>query len=221
MASIGWDTKTRHIAAVMVPALLVAFTLGAQTRSGIRFGAAFPVFDPQPVELTGIDGAPQYRLAVDRIGIGLNGGMFFQMQFGAIVIQPEVYYAWSTVDFAVDTLFMPGAGTAEVRETYRGIGLPLLIFAKTGVFRIGGGPVALLALNNDEALNLYEGIEESYDRLTWGVQGGVGFDFWKLHVELRYAARLPDFGEHITYDGRPVDFGTREQRIHAALGFSF
>jgi hypothetical protein len=221
MASIGWDTQTRRMAAVMVPALVFAATLGAQTRSGIRFGAAFPIFSPQAVELNGPDGAPQYRLSVDRIGPGLNGGMFFQMQFGAIVIQPEVYYTWSTVDYAVDTLYLTGAGTADVRETYRGIGIPLLIFAKTGVFRIGGGPLALLALNNDEVLSDYAGIEESFDRLSWGLQGGVGFDFWKLHVELRYVTRFSDFGEHIAYNGQPVDFGAREQRIHAALGFSF
>jgi hypothetical protein len=207
--------------AVIAPLLVFACTLGAQTRSGIRFGAAFPVFSPQAVELTGTDGAPQYRLSVDRIGPGLNGGIFFQMQFGAIVIQPEVYYAWSTVDYAVDTLNLTGAGTADVRETYRGIGLPLLVFVKKGVFRIGGGPLALLALNNDEALSAYEGIEESFDRLSWGLQGGVGFDFWKLHVELRYVTRFSDFGDHITYDGQPVDFDARDQRIHAALGFSF
>ncbi len=221
MTSNGRNTKTRRIAAVIVPALFVVLTLGAQSRSGIRFGAAFPVFAPQAVELTGTDGAPQYRLSVDRIGPGLNGGMFFQMQFGAIVIQPEVYYTWSTVDYAVDTLFMPGAGSADIRETYRGIGFPVLLFVKTGVFRIGGGPLALLALNNDEALTPYAGIEESYDRLTWGLQGGIGFDFWKLHVELRYVTRLSAFGEHITYQGMPVDFGARDQRIHAALGFSF
>ena len=55
MTGIGWDTKRRRMAAVILPSLLFACTLGAQTRSGIRFGAAFPVFEPQGVTLNGQD----------------------------------------------------------------------------------------------------------------------------------------------------------------------
>lgn len=209
----------------MTVAAMVLTTFGplltAQVRSGIRFGAAFPLFETEPVVLTGKDGLPLYRISVDRIGTDFNGGMFLQMQFGALFLQPEVYYHFYPMEYRIDTLYTSGAGSATVRETFRGIDFPLMVGIKIGVLRIGAGPVGHLALNSDEGFADYEDIDESFTRWRWGLQGGLGFDFWKLHLELRYASNLATVGEHIASAGQTLDFGTKDHRFLAAVGFSF
>jgi hypothetical protein len=70
--------------------------------------------------------------------------------------------------------------------------------------------------NNDQ--DEYEAL---FDDLTWGWQGGLGLDFWKLHIDLRYEGNFRQLGEEITFFGRTFDFDTADNRMIASLGFSF
>lgn len=196
-------------------------TGGAQTSTGIRFGLQLPLLDSESLILTGADGTPAYAIRMARSGAGLSGGMFFQLQLGHLVVQPEIFYVWQTAALLVDTLRTTAPAEAEVMETYRRVDFPVWVGYKRGVFRIGGGPVGRLSLNNDIGLTMYEGLEESIDRLSWSVQAGIGLDLWKLHLELRYEERLGTAGEHLIFEEQPVGFRGRDRYILTAVGFSF
>lgn len=206
---------------LMLGWLVAATPLGAQVQTGIRLGGSVSLAKPRAVEVNDARGLPLYRIEASRIGIALNGGLFIQFRFGPLALQPEVYYQWSTANFTLDSLGVPDGGNVELQEAYRGIEVPLLLWLKSGFLRIGGGPVLLLALNNDEAFDSYDGIEEHFESTQWGIQAGLGLDFWKLHLGARYATSLNPFGSHLSANGRKLDFGTRDHRVMAVLSFSF
>jgi len=218
--------RDRHgfgvIAMGLVLGWLFAVTpLEAQVQTGIRLGGSVSVAKPRAAVVNDARGLPLYRIEASHIGVALNGGLFLQLRFGPFALQPEVYYQWSTANYSLDSLGVSNGGRVELQETYRGLEVPVLLWLKSGFLRVGGGPVLMLALNNEEAFGSYEGIDESYETTQWGIQAGLGFDFWKLHLGARYATPLRSFGSHLSANGRALDFGTRDHRIMAVLSFSF
>ena len=138
-------------------------------------------------------------------------------------MQPEILYNSSSVDYGLEELYSPEGDTSIFRDTYKNIDFPLMMGLKAGAFRFGGGPVAHLFLGSESGFSDYEdsGFEETFDEFTWGWQAGVGLDFWKLHIDLRYEGNFSELGDQITFFGKEFDFETQNNRLIASFGLSF
>ena len=193
----------------------------SQVRPGIKFGVSTPQISPQDIIVTDEQGIEQYRISVDSKRYGVHAGIFIQMQLGAFFLQPELTYNSSSIEYDLDSL-QKGGATNHFRETYSQLDFPFLLGLKAGSFRIGGGPVGHIFIDNSGGFVDYQpdfrAVPES---LTWGWQAGLGLDFWKLHIDLRYEGNDAELGDYITFFGKEYDFNTRNNRILASLGFSF
>jgi hypothetical protein len=136
---------------------------------------------------------------------------------GGFFIQPEVLYNSTRVSYRIDSFFTPRVFT----DSYKNIDFPLIIGLKSGAVRLGGGPVGHLFFDNETGFDDYEGFAAVVEDLTWGWQAGLGLDFWKLHIDLRYEGNFSKLGDNITFFGEEFDFATDNNRIIASLGFSF
>lgn len=204
---------------VFIFTLAVQQTASAQVRPGIKFGVSTPDVHPESFIVDDGQGVDLYEIFVDKAKYGLHGGLFVQMQLGGFFIQPEVLYNTTSVNYRIDSLF--SSGTDEVTETYRNIDFPVMLGLKTGAVRLGGGPVAHLKLDNELGFKEYEGFNDAFESLTWGWQAGLGLDFWKLHIDVRYEGNFSKLGHHITFFGQEFDFATNNNRLIGSLGFSF
>ncbi len=193
----------------------------SQVRPGIKFGLSTPDISPRDIVVSDPRGQDYYHILVKDARYGVHAGVFIQMQIGHFFIQPEMLYNSTGIDYQLDSLFTAETKSDLLRDTYRNIDFPILLGFKTGILRIGGGPVGHIALGHDGDLNEYGDYKASFDDLTWGWQAGIGFDLWKIHLDVRYEGNFNNFGDHITFFGHSYDFATRDNRMLASVGFSF
>lgn len=202
--------------------ILTAFTSSAQIRPGIKFGVSTPHVNPEPFIVTDQQNVDVYRVSVKNARYGVHAGLFIQMQAGSFFIQPELLYNSTGVVYQIDSLNAPGSLVHEFRDTYRSLDFPLLVGLKAGAVRLGGGPVGHISFRDEGGFNNYQNEYNAIvEDLRWGWQAGIGLDFWKLHVDIRYEGNFAKLGDHITFFGNEYDFDTNNNRIIASLGFSF
>jgi hypothetical protein len=195
-------------------------TLQSQTVAGIKFGLSTPDVSPESFVVMN-EGVTYYKVTVDQANFGIHAGIFMEMQMGHFFIQPEMVFNASTVQYRLDSLYTPGQTSATVDETYRYVDMPLMLGFKAGVFRIGAGPVGHLFISADDGFEGYPGYTPNFEKFSWGWQGGIGFDFWKLHLDFRYEKNNTSLGDHITFFGQSYDFATDNNRIIGSAGLSF
>lgn len=200
---------------------LAATMATAQVRPGIKFGASTPDVHPEDFLVTNRSGESLYRVLVEKARYGVHAGVFLQIQMGGFFIQPEILYNSTSIDYRIDTLFAPGAGSNLFKDGYRQIDFPFILGLKSGPVRLGGGPVGHLHLDSDTGFSDYESFDAVVDDWTWGWQAGAGLDVWKLHVDIRYEGNFSKLGDHINFFGQSYDFATSNNRFMASLGFSF
>lgn len=210
-------TKSISFLSVVLLLLICTADSFAQIRPGIKFGVSTPHVDPEDIIVTDEVGNQYYRVFVEDARYGVHAGVFIQMKFGSFFIQPEGLYNSTSIDYRIDSLSV----TRTFRDTYRNLDFPLMLGLKAGALRIGGGPVAHLFFREEGGFSNYEGFEPFFQDLTWGWQAGLGLDFWKLHVDIRYEGNFAQLGDHITFFGERFDFDTNNNRLLASLGFSF
>ena len=201
-------------------ACCAAFQSTAQTSAGVKFGASTPDVDPQSI--TVIDkGVNYYHIEVARAKYGFHAGIFLEAQMGHFFVQPEILFNTSSVEYNVDSLFTPGNHNAKVIDTYRQLDLPLTMGFKAGVLRIGVGPVGHMYVSSQDGFQGYEGYTTDHDKFSWGWLGGIGFDFYKLHFDIRYESNTAQLGDHLTFFGKDFDFATDNNRFIVSVGLSF
>lgn len=200
--------------------LLLSVQAFTQVRVGIKAGLATTDIAPESLVILDRNDAEKFQLEVEDAKYGFHMGFFLQAQIGTFFIQPEVLFNSNTVDYRLEDL--QGLDPAQVRdENYQYLDMPVLLGAKFGPLRLGGGPVAHLFLDSTSDLMDFEGYEQSFDELTLGWQAGVGLDIWKLHIDARYEGNFTDFGEHIVFYGRRYSFNDTPSRMIASIGLSF
>lgn len=196
------------------------FTLHAQTIAGIKFGLSLP--DVSPANILVVDnGVNYYNIHVEDERYGIHAGIFLQSQMGHFFIQPELLYNSSTINYGLDSLYAAGSGTDHFTDTYRSLDLPFILGFKAGVLRLGAGPVGHLLISDESGFDGYYGYQSDFEDFTWGWQGGIGFDFWKLHFDFRYERNYSKLGDHLTFFGQPYDFATDNNRFIGSMGLSF
>ena len=198
-------------------------SMQAQFRAGIKGGVNF--FDVSAPALSLVDegGVAAYSLGIDKTKIGVHIGFFFQGEFGPVFVQPEVVFNSQGVDYRITDLQDPGMMSERRDETYQTLDFPLILGLKFGPVRIGGGPVGHLFLNSNSDLDDFFGdaYSASFNTLEWGWQAGLGFDFWKLHIDGRYEGNFNNFGNHMSFYGNDYEFDDTASRIVISIGISF
>jgi|GEM_PF-745995 len=202
--------------------LTIGFHANAQSSAGVKFGLSAPYISPESF-LVMDQGVPYYLVNVEHTNYGIHAGIFLQVQMGHFFIQPELLFNTSSNEYGIDSLYSPDAGKAHFTDTYRNLDLPFMLGFKAGVFRIGAGPVGHMFVSGESGFNGYEGFYADYNsnKFSWGWQGGIGLDFWKLHFDFRYEKNNSPVGDYITFFGKPYDFATDNDRFIGSVGLSF
>ena len=202
--------------------LTIGFHTSAQSSAGVKFGLSTPDISPQKF-LVMDQGVPYYLISVEHTNYGIHAGIFLQVQMGHFFMQPELLFNSSSIEYGLDSLYAPDAGKVHFTGTYRNLDLPFILGFKAGVFRIGAGPVGHMFVSGESGFKDYEGYYPDNDKnkFSWGWQGGIGFDFWKLHFDLRYESNYSTVGDYITFFGKPYDFATDNKRFIGSVGLSF
>ena len=93
----------------------------------------------------------------------------------------------------------PGTLDLIKSENYQYLDIPLIIGLKAGPVRLGAGPVGHVFIDSSSELFDIDGYEQKFDEMTWGWQGGIGFDIWNIHLDIKYEGNFSNFSNHFIF----------------------
>lgn len=203
-----------------------AVSLFAQNKKKFKFGlrAGVSTTEVKAGELlvTNAEEMAHLKLGIQEANYGYHFGFFAQARAGSFFIQPEVLFNSNSVDFKALDLTNNEALPEILHEKYQYLDIPVMLgFKLFNTIRLQGGPVGHVYLNSSSELFDIEGYEEKFEQFTYGYQAGIGIDFWKLVVDLKYEGNFNNFGNHITIDGKSYDFNQSPTRLVASVGIAF
>ena len=159
---------------------------------------------------------------------GLNLGLFakFPVTKG-FSIQPELLYSNKGAKLTYDLPNILG-GDGEYRFNLHYVELPVMaVINVVKNFNIHAGPyVSYLAdanltrLDDDNDINVITELEaDNFNRIDYGLAGGIGFDFQNLTLGARYNYGLREIGES-GFSGE-VTRNSKNSVINVYLGIAF
>ncbi len=192
----------------------------SQFEMGLRAGVSSTDLSPESILIN--DGENNTEISIAEAKYGFHLGLYTRVSIANIFIEPSFLFNSSTVDYNLDRqIFDTGIISTIGSETYNNLDIPLMVGMKIGFLRIQGGPVAHIFLNSASDLTDISGYSQKFQDATFGVQGGLGFDIWKIRLDLNYETNLSKFGGDIDVNGNPYQFDQRPSRLIASVGLRF
>ena len=202
---------------------LVTFALTndskAQFQMGIRAGLSSTDVVSEGIMIN--QNGNNFKLSLDQAQYGYHIGMYTRVSFLGIYIEPNFLLTSTETNFRLQNFGESDIVGEIFSESYQNLDIPFLIGMKVGFLRMQIGPVAHIFLSSSSDLFNISGYEQRFADATYGIQGGVGLDIWKIRIDLNYEANLSAFGDHIVVDGTPYSFGDNPSRLIASVGWKF
>jgi len=177
----------------------------------------------------GINLANMYVDDVDdeKLKVGLNAGLFFKIPFTSFfAIQPEVLYSSKGSKLTYNNRIQ---GSGEYRYNLNYIEVPMLAVFNLGPhFNIHAGPyAAFLASANIKNLHSNGDINsitdlkaDNFNRLDYGLAGGVALEFSNFTLGARYNYGLKEIGKSGNLSGELTQ-NSKNSVASFYVGFGF
>ncbi|NIJ53218.1 porin family protein [Dyadobacter arcticus] len=221
----------KNILIALCAMMIVSYSATAQYDPAFRFGIK------AGANLSNINGTNDLSLNSpetafnfkdnDNRSVGFVGGVFFR--FGkTFYIQPEVLLSQKGGRFNVyEDGVQNSDGKVDVR--FSNLDVPVLFGVRIArVFRINVGPMASLRMTSNgkinDSFNAITGPNsntEFKNRLAYGYQAGIGFDFGRLMLDVRYEGNFTEIA-NVNFNNSTTasQFGKKGNLFQATLGFA-
>ncbi len=183
----------------------------AQAQFGIKAGINTSSFK--------IESADQAITEAKDATWGFHAGIFYRLKIAMLYLQPEAYFSSTGGSFTYTSPLgdPPSLETIDLKR----IDIPLLIGAKLGPIRLNVGPVGMLKISEEYSL---DGMEADLKGMTWGWQGGLGFDLLgKITVDARYEGPITEVTNTISLPDIVGDLepSTKHSQFLISVGIMF
>jgi len=205
--------------------LLVLFMLfstlaSSQIELGVKAGLSSSDLDPESILIH--NGLNTTEISIAEAGYGFHFGLYTRLRIANIFIEPSFLLNSSRVDYNVEEQIVETGVFSTIKsETYNNLDIPLMIGMKIGFLRIQGGPVAHILLNSTSELTDINGYRQRFRDASYGIQGGIGLDIWRIRLDLNYETNLSNYGSDVDIDGETFQFDQRPGRMVASIGLRF
>jgi hypothetical protein len=195
-------------------------TIDAQVfKAGVKVGLSTPNIRPSDVKAFNTD---SLNVKLSDAFYGFHFGGWARLSVGRFVIQPEILYNSAKVQYTAKSIKAGFNLTDTIRnEKFTNLDIPVLVGMKFGGFRLNAGPVAHIHLDSNSDLTKFSSYTGKFKTATWGYQAGIGAEFGRLGIDIRYEGNFTKFGEHINFGSKSYTFDKSPSRflVSAAIGF--
>lgn len=185
---------------------------------GIKGGFYNVQVNPDPVTVEDPNQNRQFELSLKDARYGFHIGAFYKIRMNKFFIQPELVLNSNSSTYTLKDAFDI---ETQLEENYQYLDIPVMLGFDLGVINFFGGPVGHVFVGSTSELNELEGFRQKWNDLTWGWQAGIGFDIWRLNLDLRYEGNFYRYGEHMEFFGSKVNFEDSPHRIITSVAFLF
>ena len=188
-------------------------------RVGLRAGAA--TSDLQTGEVLFRASGRDFGLALEDAKYALHAGLFAQLRVRKLIVQPEVLFTSTRVDYRLREFTAASIIETLREESTQRVDLPLMLGYKLGPLRLQGGPVGHVFVSRASDLAGVADYLDDPEKFTLGYQAGLGVDLWNVLLDFKYQGALRDAGAELSFGGQEIAFGQRPGQLVMSLGFSF
>ena len=217
---------------IFLPLLVffISFNASAQSIPGFRFGVK------AGANLSNINGSNDLSLNSGESfnfkdnsnrSLGFTGGVFFRFGKTAF-IQPEILLSQKGGKFNVyENGVQNDKGQIDVR--FSNLDVPVLFgFRVARILRINAGPMASIRLTSNgklgDSFDVLTGDNaqaEFKNRVAYGYQAGIGVDFGRLSLDVRYEGNFTEIAKvNFNNSTTEAQFGRKSNLFQATLGLA-
>lgn len=203
----------------IVVSLLLSVSLHAQLNFGIKIGVSTSDIGVDQIMVPNNQNMDELKIAIEKANYGFNFGAVLQIRMKWFLIQPEVIFNSTSVDFKVNDNL--GNYTDKIlTDTYQNLDIPFLFGIKAGPLRMQAGPVGHIPLQYASELTSLEGFSSDFSPIQYGYQAGIGIDFYNLMIDFRYEGNFNNFGDYITFYDRKYSFSDMPTRLLLSIAIA-
>ncbi|RMG17728.1 MAG: PorT family protein [Bacteroidetes bacterium] len=160
------------------------------------------------------------KISAENATVGIRLGLVSRISFNEhIYLQPELILRTSKAEYRWNDLSKGEVRFAEENSLF--FDIPVMAGARFGFFRIQAGPMASLHLNTKSDLTDIHGYDRLFNKVEWGLQGGVGFDIWKFILDLNYQLNISEAENGITIGNQSFNLNDEQAKFILGIGFLF
>jgi hypothetical protein len=197
--------------------LFASYTTNAQVKLGIKGGFNTTQINPEKIDFTDPITFQDFSLEVKDARYGIHFGALLKIYIEKFYLQPEIILNSNTTSYTFQTLGV----NRVLEENYQSLDFPLMLGFDLGVLNLFGGPVGHVHLSSASEMGGLAEYDPKWSDVNWGWQAGIGFDIWKLNLDLRYEGNFSNYGDHIRFFGKSYDFSDKPSRIITSIAFIF
>jgi len=204
---------------LLVTGLLLTGSLQAQLNFGIKVGASTSDIGVNQIIVPVGQSMEELQIAIEKANYGFNFGALFQIRLKWFLIQPEVIFNSTSVDFKVNDN-IGNYSDKILTDTYQNLDIPFLFGIKAGPLRMQAGPVGHIPVQYVSELSNLDGFSSDFSPIQYGYQAGIGIDFFNLMIDFRYEGNFSNFGDYITFYDKKYSFSDMPTRLLLSIAIA-
>ncbi len=196
---------------------IITVTGFSQIKFGIRGGVNWNYVKADDILL---ENNTQRLTIPSKANLGYHLGFISQIKLFNLFVQPELLFTSNTNDVILkDEATSENIGFAEQR-IYR-LDIPVMLGIKFKALKFEAGPIGTVILGDKTDLVDIPDFEQKFKTLTFGYQAGIGFDFARITLDLKYEGKLSTFGDNLTLGNQTFNFDQRSSQLLFSVGLFF
>ncbi len=189
---------------------IFCLTLGsiqAQIDLGVKAGVNAPGIRLENFKTSA--GAIEELQSPDR-HFGFHLGAFAKINALLLFIQPEVLYT----NLNANVHALEAGNKQNLNLNFHRLDIPVLIGKKIGPVRLMVAPVYSINLDSSNEIS-----RDDLEAGSFGYQAGVGVEFGKFHVDLKYEGHFSETARSIIINETPYTADMRVNQLILSMGF--
>jgi len=188
--------------------LLLGFCISSHAQVELALKGGIHSIDLSTDMVTNTNGNSEMNFKDSKFGY--HFGLHPRIAVLGIFVEPGLTFNSSSVDYTLND----NAPDNIINETYKDIGIPVMVGIGSGFVSIFGGPVLHYQIDKFNDIWSKDKLEEA----TMGYQAGLGVKLWRLRGEVKYEGNLSSVSNSVDIADHTVNFGKRASRIMFTVG---
>lgn len=189
----------------------------SQSQVGIRFYQGFQNHAPASKYIVSAGNRVDYKVDLDAVSNSQTVGLYSQIEFGYIYVQPEILYTKFSISYDVFNYNSESNVSGKYFEHVQQIDIPVNAGIKYNGFRIGGGPIFHIAQSINSDMSDFEQVQISPKSITAGFQGGIGYDWKMIHFDIRYQRNFNSVSDHLKFSQQNLNLNSTASSLQLGI----
>ncbi len=177
---------------------------------------------PKDFVVTNKSELDSFKFSFKNASYGYHFGAGLRINLNNFYLHPEFIFNSNNAHFKINNYNAPQLLDSARNEKYQYLDIPLMLGVKFNIIRFYAGPVAHVFINNKSELTDIEGYKDKFKTATFGYQAGIGFELFKfIGIDIRHEGNFTEYGDHINFFGKQLNFDKKASRLIGSLSIIF